>query len=39
MRTRVLVAAAGLAVASCRGGAPEASSSGAAATKWDEEVW
>ncbi len=32
MRTRALVAAAGLAVASCRGGAPEASS-GAAATK------
>ena len=31
MKTRVLVAVAGLAVASCRGGAPEASSSGAVA--------
>lgn len=31
MRTTVLVAAAGLALASCRGGAPETSSSGAAA--------
>jgi hypothetical protein len=31
MKTRVLVAAAGLVLASCRGGAPEASSSGAVA--------